>query len=458
MPTSTPARRAAPRRLRRAVAVSVATAVALLAGAACSGGKVTESAGIRLSSPTAASDSPTATSSPTDTDTATAARLDAAIRQVMRTAGVPGVIAGLWREGQPDYVRAFGIADKQTSAPMATDLHMRIGSETKTFTVTGILQLVDRGELGLDDPVSRYVSGVPDGDRITLRQLAGMQSGLYDYTQDPDFVAALEADPERVFTTQELLDYSFRHPLAFAPGTRLVYCDTNTVLLGRVLEEVSGQSLADYFRDHVLGPLEMNATLYPTNARIPEPYAHGYTTQTPNGEETDATNWSPSDANAAGAMISDLEDLRTWAPVVATGAPLIEPATQRQRLRTATSPDFPGAAYGLGLFTAQGWIGHNGSIPGYQSLTLYLPAEKATLVVLLNSDTPYQGTDPSTLLGTAITTVATPDHVFRLGPATGASPSGSGTVSPSGSGTASPGGSATASPTGQGTPSPTSSQ
>ncbi|MFJ9539198.1 serine hydrolase domain-containing protein [Streptomyces sp. NPDC101225] len=411
IPTS---RRTGTLRLRRNVVASLAAAVALLTVTSCSGGRVTESAGTRL--PTRQ-----ATSSPTEA--ATAARLDAAVRQVMRTTGVPGAIVGLWMPGQPDYARAFGVADKQTRAPMTTNMNMRIGSETKTFTVTGILQLVDQGKLGLDDPVSRYVPGVPEGDKITLRDLARMQSGLFDYTKDPDFDAAVQENPERVFTAQELLDYSFKHPLDFAPGTQLVYCDTNTVLLGQVLEKVSGQSIADYLRDHVLDPLDMGRTLYPDDAQIPAPYAHGYTTQTADGTEADATHWSPSDANAAGAMISTLADLHTWAPVVATGTPLIKPSTQKQRLQTATSPDFPGAAYGLGLFTAEGWVGHNGSIPGYQSLTLYLPSKKATMVVLLNSDKPYKGTDPSTLFGTAITTVATPGHVFRLGPGTSSTPS-----------------------------------
>jgi D-alanyl-D-alanine carboxypeptidase len=421
MPSRT-ASRTVPERLRRTVVASVTAAATLLSGTSCSGGTVTESAGTRLSSEGATSSA---------SGSGMAARLDAEIGHVMRTVGVPGVIVGLWMPGQPHYTRAFGVADKDTEAPMTTDLHMRIGSETKTFTVTGILQLADRGQLDLDDSVSRYVEGVPEGDRITLRQLARMQSGLYDYTKDPDFDEAVQADPERVFTTQELLDYSFKYPLTFAPGTRLEYCDTNTVLLGRVLEKVSGQSITDYLHDHVLNPLHMEQTLYPTNVQIPSPYAHGYTTQTANGAETDATHWSPSDANAAGAMISDLDDLRTWAPVVATGVPLIRPSTQKQRLQTVSSPAFPGAGYGLGLFTANGWVGHNGSIPGYQSLTLYLPSLKATLVVLLNSDAPYQGTEPSTLFGTAITTIATPDHVFRLGPEPSLGPSaGSSTPSP----------------------------
>lgn len=113
---------------------------------------------------------------------AVAAELDGAIRGVMEKAKVPGVLVSLSAPGKGEYVRAFGVADKATGAPMATDLYMRMGSETKTFTVTALLQLVDDGLVGLDDPIGTYVPGVPNGDRITLRELAGMRSGLFNYS------------------------------------------------------------------------------------------------------------------------------------------------------------------------------------------------------------------------------------------------------------------------------------
>ena len=94
------------------------------------------------------------------------------------------MIVALSAPGKGEYVRAFGVADKATGAPMTPDLNMRIGSVTKTFTVTALLQLVDQGKVGLDDPIGKYVDGVPNGDRITLRQLAGMRSGLFNYSED----------------------------------------------------------------------------------------------------------------------------------------------------------------------------------------------------------------------------------------------------------------------------------
>ncbi|MEU9607316.1 serine hydrolase domain-containing protein [Streptomyces sp. NPDC048057] len=338
--------------------------------------------------------------------------LDAAVQQVMREASVPGVTVGLWVEGKGSYVRTFGVADKATGAPMEPDLFMRIGSETKTFTVTALLELVDLGKVGLDDPIGKYVDGVPDGDRITLRDLAGMRSGLFNYSEDDGFFKALTSDPYRPFTPRELLGYSFKHPVQFPPGAEFDYSNTNLILLGLVVEEVTGLPLDRYVQKNVLDPAHLDDTLFPTDARFPSPHAHGYTDQTASGQIEDATDWNPSWGWAAGAMISTLEDLRSWAKTLATGT-LLTPATQAERLKTGPTT-IPGAGYGLGIFNVQGWIGHNGSLPGYESLTLYLPEERATLVVLLNTDVTHDQTEPSTLFGQAVTRIVTPDHVFDL--------------------------------------------
>ncbi|NBM18718.1 serine hydrolase [Streptomyces sp. GC420] len=354
-------------------------------------------------------------------DSDVAERLDAAIQRVMREAGVPGVIVGLSAPGKGSYVRAFGVADKATETRMTPGLFMRIGSETKTFTVTALLRLVDQGKAGLDDPIAKYVDDVPNGNRITLRDLADMRSGLFNYSMDEDFAKALTSDPQRPFTPQELLDYSFRHPVRFQPGERFEYSNTNAILLGLVVEKAGGLPLHEFIERNVLEPAGLRRTVFPTGAEFPDPHAHGYTEQTASGKVEDATDWNPSWAWAAGAMISDLRDLRTWARVVATGE-LLTAGTQAERLRTGPSP-VPGAGYGLGIFDVQGWIGHNGSLPGYESLTVYLPEAQATMVVLLNTDITKDGTEPSTLFGEAITRIVTPDHVFNLPVPTSQSPS-----------------------------------
>ncbi|MFD7136325.1 serine hydrolase domain-containing protein [Streptomyces sp. NPDC059894] len=345
-------------------------------------------------------------------------QIDQAVQRVMKEAAVPGVSVGIWTPDKGRYVKSFGVADRSTGERMRPDLHMRIGSETKTFTVTAVLELVDEGEIGLDDTIGTYVDGVPGGDEITLRQLAGMRSGLFNYSEDEGFFKALTSDPQRSFTPAQLLGYSFKHPVLFAPGKEFSYCNTNLILLGLVVEKVSGQSLADYVQEHVLTPAGLDDTLFPKGNEFPEPHAQGYTDQTATGKVENATDWNPSWGWAAGAMISTLEDLRVWARTVATGRlpdgkPMISPATQKERLVTPPTT-IPGAGYGLGIFDVQGWIGHNGSLPGYESLTVYLPSADTTLVVVLNTDITHDGEEPSTLFGDAITTIISPDHVFDL--------------------------------------------
>ncbi len=312
-------------------------------------------------------------------------------------------------------MRAFGVADTTTRAAMRTDFFTRIGSQTKTFTVTAVLMLADRGALALDDPISRYVDGVPRGTEITLRQLAGMQSGLPNYSANPEFAEALYADPRREFTPRELLDYAFSQPSSFDPGDGFEYSNTNTVLLGLVVEKVGGRSLGDYITDQITVPLGMANTTFPSDSGFPEPHAAGYTTQTLDGRETTATDWNPSWAWAAGSMISTLQDMRIWAPALATGE-LLTAQMQQQRLQFVDRDGAPAPrGYGLGLFSAGGWIGHNGSLPGYQTVSVYLPEQQTSLVLFVNTDIRSDGADPGTLLAAAITAELTPAHVYRLG-------------------------------------------
>jgi D-alanyl-D-alanine carboxypeptidase len=364
-------------------------------------------------SPTTPPSSSIATATPMND--ALAQRLDTAVNQAMVAVNVPGAIIGVWG---PDgsYVRAFGVADKATGAPMKTDFYHRIGSQTKTFTATGVLQLADQGKVGLDDPIAKYIEGVPQGDKITMRQLLRMQSGLFNYSESPAFQQAMFADPRTPFSPQELLGFAFAEPNVFPPGEGFLYCNTNYILLGLVVEKVGGQPLHDYVRDNILTPLGMSHTSFPTTNAFPEPHAQGYTVQTADGKEATATDWDPSWGWAAGAMISTLDDMHIWAPALATGK-LLTPKLQTERLQTVGAPGLPPQdGYGLGIFNLGGWIGHNGSLPGYQTVSVYLPEKQTTMVILTNTDIEHQGSEPSTTLATAITKELTPEHIYTLSP------------------------------------------
>jgi D-alanyl-D-alanine carboxypeptidase len=354
------------------------------------------------------------------------AKVGAAVRGVMVEREIPGVILGVWQAGQAPIVKAYGsrnvdLRTHKRGAPMATGLYMRIGSETKTFTGTAVLQLVDEGKVGLDDPIAKYIPGVPNGQDITIRELGDMRSGLVSYTATEEWAKQFFADPRRPWTPEELLSFSFSQAPIFPPNGTFNYSNTNFVLLGLVIEKVSGETLGAYFRRHIIGPLRMTHTVFPSNAAFPRPHASGYTAQDLAGTVDETTAWNPSWGWAAGAMISDLHDLRIWAKSVATGS-LLTPATQRQRERFIPAPGLEPARYGFALFDVKGWIGHNGSLPGYESLTVYSPSLKTTMVILLNSDISPKSGELSTLVGKAVTRVIAPRNVFFFKPGAQQSP------------------------------------
>ena len=339
-----------------------------------------------------------------------AKRLDMAIEAAVAEAFIPGASVGVWSP-QGDYVQGFGLADKETKQAMEPSMFMRIGSETKTFLVTGVLLLVDEGKVSLDDPIGRYLAGVPNGDAITIRELAGMRTGLPDYTDNPRFWQKFYDDRSAGWRPEELLSYAFGEPLLFDPGASFNYSNTNAILLGLLIEKVTGTPLPDFIEDRVATPLKLTSTKFPRDATFATPHAQGYTSQA--GAVTEiATDWNPSWAWAAGAMISNVPDLGRWAKEVATGA-LLSPRTQAERVAFQVSD---GGRYGLGLWELEGWVGHSGFLPGYQSLTVYNAAADTTMVVLVNTDIiAAQGTKayyPPDLIAKEIAEIMTPDHPY----------------------------------------------
>ncbi|BAH33277.1 serine hydrolase domain-containing protein [Rhodococcus erythropolis] len=354
-------------------------------------------------------DNPTSTTDKV-MDSAITGQLDSIIDAAVNSTGIPGAMVGIWG---PDgnYVKVAGVADTATKAPMETDFYHRIGSVTKTFTVTALLQLVDEGKIGLDDPISQYVDGVMEGDAISLRHLAGMRSGLVDYTTSEQFVMEYLSDPRRTFTPEELVGYVKDLPLQLRPGTTVDYSNTNTILLGMVIEKVSGSKLSDVIDTKITTPLGMEHTSFPTTNAFPTPHAQGYTNQTLDESVTAATDWNPSWGGAAGAMISSLDDMRIWVPALAKGD-LLTDDTQKQRLQTVNlNEGDDSSGYGLGLFNSGGWIGHNGSLPGYKTVSVYLPEKDTTLVVFINTDIDGE-TDLTSALMVPITKLISPDNVY----------------------------------------------
>ena len=201
------------------------------------------------------------------------ATVEAAGKELM----LPGAMV-LLRTPQGDFVFGYGATELGGTTPPQADTHFRAASNTKTMTAAVIVLLAQDGKLGFEDPVSKYVEGVPNRDRITIGELLRMRSGLYNYTSAPELAESLERDPTRAWTPKELLAIAFKRPPDFAPGAEYEYCNTNYALLGLIAEKLAGAPLAKIFQDRLFGPLSMTHILLPasTSNAIPEPFSHGY--------------------------------------------------------------------------------------------------------------------------------------------------------------------------------------
>jgi CubicO group peptidase (beta-lactamase class C family) len=333
--------------------------------------------------------------------------VDATARELL----VPGALIVL-STPQGEFTVAYGTTMLGATIPPRRDTHFRIASNTKTMTAAVIVLLAQEGKLSLDDPVSKYITGVPGGDKITIVDLLKMRSGLYNYTDAPEVSASLDREPTKVWTPDEVLAIAFKHPPYFQPGTAFHYDNTNYALLGLIAEKIDGKPLASCFQDRLFGPLGMNDTALPASDSntLPEPYSHGYMygsssfalvdqdyppdiqagarsgTLKPN----DYTNQNPSYASAAGGVISTANDLVTWMQTLVGGR--VFSANYQRRWLDSLQPEDPdkpdGQQYGYGISQLH-WGGntlyfHGGEMPGFNSFMGYDPASKMTLVIWTN--------------------------------------------------------------------------
>jgi D-alanyl-D-alanine carboxypeptidase len=345
-------------------------------------------------------------------DAATEKKLAAALDQALSQVDTPGAIVGV-RVGSTTWKAARGVVDTTTKQPATTDLYTRVGSVTKTFTGTLIMQLVDEGKLSLDDSIDKWFPSVPLANQITVRMLGDMSSGINSYTADQSFQAQYFANPEAAWTPQQLVAAGVAAPRKFPPGKGFFYSNTNFVMLGMIIEAVTNQPYSQALQQRILDPLGLKATSFPDSATLPTPSWHGYTNQvtSADGQPVDSTMWSPTSAAEAGQLQSDLADIMNWAKDVGTGATLTKKG-QKERLQPNTASQSGGREYDFAIGQDHGWIAHDGDIPGFNAQLAYLPADDATIIVMTNSDI-SQGTGPTPapVIFKALASVLTPDHV-----------------------------------------------
>ncbi len=307
----------------------------------------------------------------------------------MQALGAPGALLGIYRPGHPPIELALGLADVENQRPMSVDCSFRIASISKVLVGTTLLAVADETRTSLDEPISKFVDGVPNGDRISLRQLGSHRSGLFNHIESREVKNAFAAEPQRWWTTDELLAFSLEKPVYFEPGAEHHYANVNTVLLARVIEKLSGNPWPDEVRRRVMVPLGLEHTRIPTDNTLPVPYAEGYALGTATGPffhrgdvRHRVTETSPSWWGPAGCVVSTLADLGRMCEPLARGDLLSE--TMRAELHRWTQADQAGFDYGFHIERTRGRIGHDGDVPGYQTVMRYLPERRITVVAMCN--------------------------------------------------------------------------
>lgn len=326
------------------------------------------------------------------------ARLQKVLDELVAS-GVPGVIAEV-RDADGVWAGESGKGDLRGGRPPRADGLFRAGSVTKTFVATTVLQLVQEGRLGLDDPVERHLPGLlPDGAHSTVRQLLAHRSGLYNYTDGlmSDGLQHMYDTRFEHHTPRELVAMATAHRPVFAPGTDGAYSNTNYVVLGMLIEKITGNRPEKEIMARIVRPLRLHHTFFPTSPRIPGPHAHGYVRlHGPDSPYADFTESDMSWAWTAGAMISTTHDLNTFFQALIGGELLPEHLMKEMKDGRKLGARDPGR-YGLGLAMiddpALGTVyGHTGGTPGYttQSFILADGSRQVTLSVNAMPDTGRQ--------------------------------------------------------------------
>lgn len=327
---------------------------------------------------------------------------------------LPGIITGVWT---PDftYKKTVGKADINSGTDRTFDDKIRIGSITKTFVGTVLLQLVDSGKIGLDDKLSKYFTDYPNAENITIRQMMDMTSGIPDYIEDPGVLKSFVYDRTDKYTPAELYAITKSMGPDFPPGTKWNYSNGNYNILGMIIEMITGNKLESEIERRIIKPLGLTNTTFPTSPYMEGQYSHGYMRDTLTGEFIDVTLIDPSIGWAAGAMVSNLPDLRTYAYALSKGT-LISAKSQEERLKFI-NVDAEGILeedvlkYGLGIFTFGGFIGHNGGIPGFNTTMCYNPELDALIIVSVNEFGMSQG-NSSDAIFMKIAEILYPDKNF----------------------------------------------
>ncbi len=303
------------------------------------------------------------------------------------------------RDGRVLLEKGYGFANAELEVPNTPQTKFRLGSITKQFTAASVLLLQEQGKLNVQDPVCKYVENCPAAwQPITIHHLLTHTSGIPSFTGFPDYLKTMALPT----TVSETIARFRDKPLEFKPGERFSYSNSGYVLLSHIVEKVSGQTYADFMREHIFAPLGMKNTGADVTSQILKNRASGYRAG-PDGL-TNAPYLDMSIPQGAGALYSTVEDLYIWGQALFGGKLLAQKSLDA--MLTVVKDYY---AYGIGVDTQFKLprIGHSGGINGFNTYMAWFPAERATFVVLSNIE---NGT-PTTQIETRLARLALSDKV-----------------------------------------------
>lgn len=295
----------------------------------------------------------------------------------------PGGVFMVAHQGKAIYQKAFGKANLETGTNLRPDHVFQIGSMTKQFTAIGILMLEERNKLNVNDPISKYVPDYPNGDGITIHHLLTHTSGIKDFTK----MKSLSEIAQKEMTPKMMVDFFKNEPVEFLPGERFEYNNSGYLLLGYIMELVSGESYEDFIKKHIFNKVGMKQSYYASDVKIIHNRAYGY-----HKKEAGYLNKrriSFSVPFSSGSLMSNLDDLLKWQNALnqnlLLGAKETAKAFSRYKLNNGEE-----LAYGYGWHIRS--IGqtptreHGGSIFGFKTMAVYIPGEDIYVIGLSNCD------------------------------------------------------------------------
>jgi D-alanyl-D-alanine carboxypeptidase len=319
-------------------------------------------------------------------------RADSLVYTYLAESGAPSAAFAVIRGNDTLAYGAHGLADANPWRAATPTTIYEIGSNTKQFTSSAIMRLVEQGRVKLDDDLSKYVPQFPlHGQRVSIHQLLNHTSGIHSYTSSPGWTKTWN-DP---LSPDEIIKFVAADTFDFAPGTAYRYNNTGYVLLGMVIEKATGQKYADYLSAQFFKPLGLRQTSYCPSRTSDPAFALGYS-KGPNGM-TRAQFLDLSHPFAAGALCSTVGDFAKWQRAL-DGGKVVSPASYALMSTQDTLSTGRKINYGFGLvpgvFNGHKTVSHTGGIPGFASAATYVPDDSLSIVVFTNFD----GESPQTLV------------------------------------------------------------